>query len=265
MNSIILSSGLREIVKFLVQNKLVDAVVSTAGGIEEDLMKCVDPFKLGDFEMPGYDLRGKGWNRNGNIIIETYTYLRTSNLLMPILDEMLEEQKSKGTVWSPSTLIAKLSSGMGNETSVCYWAAKNNIPVYCPAIVDGGMGESLLMHTVGNPGLKLDVVQDHVNLSQVIKDSYKTAGLIIGGGVPKHMILNAQRGGLNHAVFINTAQEFDGSDSGARPDESVGWGEIHPEATPIKLFAEASLVFPLIVAKTFVPYLQKIKNGRILI
>ncbi len=53
-------------------------------------------------------------------------------------------------------------------------------------------------------------------------------------------------------MFLNTASEFDGSDSGARPDEAVSWGKIKKEASPVKIYAEASLVLPLLVAETFV-------------
>lgn len=50
---------------------------------------------------------------------------------------------------------------------------------------------------------------------------------------------------------MNTASEFDGSDSGARPDEAISWGKIKKDATPVKIYAEASLIFPLLVAQTF--------------
>ena len=59
------------------------------------------------------------------------------------------------------------------------------------------------------------------------------------------------RNGANHTVFINTGQEFDGSDSGARPDEAVSWGKIRLGTKAVKVYADASLVFPLIVAETF--------------
>lgn len=69
----------------------------------------------------------------------------------------------------------------------------------------------------------------------------------------KHHIANANlmRNGADYAVYINTAQEFDGSDSGARPDEAVSWGKIRMDAQPVKVYADASLVFPLLVAETF--------------
>mmetsp|Transcript_6148 Transcript_6148/g.20341 ORF Transcript_6148/g.20341 Transcript_6148/m.20341 type:complete len:94 (+) Transcript_6148:198-479(+) len=77
--------------------------------------------------------------------------------------------------------------------------------------------------------------------------------LICGGGLVKHHICNANlmRNGADYAVFVNTGQEFDGSDSGAKPDEAVSWGKVRPEATPVKVCADATLLLPLLVAQTF--------------
>ena len=77
--------------------------------------------------------------------------------------------------------------------------------------------------------------------------------LICGGGLVKHHICNANlmRNGADYAVFVNTGQEFDGSDSGARPDEAVSWGKVKLDATPVKVYAEATIILPLIVAQTF--------------
>ena len=77
--------------------------------------------------------------------------------------------------------------------------------------------------------------------------------IILGGGLIKHHICNANlmRNGADFSVYINTAQEFDGSDSGARPDEAVSWGKIKVGAKSTKIYAEISLVFPIIVAETF--------------
>jgi deoxyhypusine synthase len=80
-----------------------------------------------------------------------------------------------------------------------------------------------------------------------------TGMVVLGGGVVKHHIFNANlmRNGADFAVNINTASEFDGSDAGAQPDEAVSWGKIKKTATPVKVCADASLVFPLLVAETF--------------
>ena len=77
--------------------------------------------------------------------------------------------------------------------------------------------------------------------------------LIFGGGLVKHPICNANlmRNGANFSVFVNTGQEFDGSDSGAKPDEAISWGKVRADATPVKVHADATLILPLLVAQTF--------------
>lgn len=89
-----------------------------------------------------------------------------------------------------------------------------------------------------------------------------TGMIILGGGVIKHHICNANlmRNGADFAVFINTGSEFDGSDSGARPDEAKSWGKIKREAQPVKIFADATLVFPLLVAETFAKHLGSVTS-----
>lgn len=51
-----------------------------------------------------------------------------------------------------------------------------------------------------------------------------------------------QRNGANYAVFINTSSEFDGSDSGARPEEAISWGKIQKDATPVKVVVLSFLI-----------------------
>ena len=59
------------------------------------------------------------------------------------------------------------------------------------------------------------------------------------------------RNGANFSVYINTAHEYDGSDSGASPDEAVSWGKIRIDAKPVKVCCEATIALPLIVSQTF--------------
>ena len=47
------SCGVRETIRFLVEHKMVDCLVTTAGGIEEDLIKCLAPTYMGDFSLDG--------------------------------------------------------------------------------------------------------------------------------------------------------------------------------------------------------------------
>lgn len=78
----------------------------------------------------------------------------------------------------------------------------------------------------------------------------KSGLLILGGGVVKHHLMNANiwRNGADYAVFINTGIQYDGSDAGAKPSEGITWGKLRMDAEFVKVFSEATLVFPLIVA-----------------
>ncbi|XP_068939092.1 deoxyhypusine synthase isoform X2 [Petaurus breviceps papuanus] len=255
----LISSGVRETIRYLVQHNMVDVLVTTAGGIEEDLIKCLAPTYLGEFSLKGKDLRQNGINRIGNLLVPNNNYCKFEDWLMPILDQMVLEQNTEGVKWTPSKMIARLGKEINNPESVYYWAQKNNIPVLSPALTDGSLGDMIFFHSYKNPGLVLDIVEDLRLINAQAIFAKRTGMIILGGGLVKHHIANANlmRNGADYAVYINTAQEFDGSDSGARPDEAVSWGKIRMDAKPVKVYADASLVFPLLVAETFA---QKISS-----
>ncbi|CAI2182038.1 6444_t:CDS:2 [Funneliformis geosporum] len=250
----LVSSGLREIIRYLVQNSLVDVIVTTAGGVEEDFIKCLGQTYLADFQLNGAELRKNGMNRIGNLVVPNDNYCKFEDWVVPILDKLLEEQRNEGIIWSPSKIINRLGKEINNPDSIYYWAYKNNIPVYCPALTDGSLGDMIYFHTFKNPGLVIDIVSDIRSINQQAVFARKTGVIILGGGLVKHHICNANlmRNGADYAVYINTGQEFDGSDSGARPDEAVSWGKIKTDAEHIKVYADATIVFPLIVSETFV-------------
>ncbi|HLC93285.1 MAG TPA: deoxyhypusine synthase [archaeon] len=247
------SSGLRDIFRYLVQSKKVHIVVTTAGGIEEDIIKCLGDFVLGDFRAPGKELRKKGINRIGNIFVPNSRYVRFEEFLQPILEEFYQQQKKSGKVISVSELIWKLGEKINNPQSILYWAWKNKIRIYCPALTDGALGDNIYFFKYQRPDFLIDITEDTKRLNDATIEQEKTGLVILGAGVVKHAILNANmfRNGADFAVYINTAQEFDGSDAGALPEEAISWGKILPEANVVKVFADATIVFPILVAETF--------------
>ncbi|MFS7973976.1 Deoxyhypusine synthase [Helianthus anomalus] len=327
----LISSGVRDVIRYLVQHHMVEVIVTTAGGIEEDLIKCLGDTYRGDFSLPGAALRSKGLNRIGNLLVPNDNYCKFEDWIIPIFDQMLIEQNTQHVLWTPSKVIARLGKEINNESSYLYWAYKNDIPVFCPGLTDGSLGDMLYFHSFRNPGLVVDIVQVFINTAQefdgsdsgarpdeavswgkirasaksvkndipvfcpgltdgslgdmlyfhsfrnpglvvdIVQDiramngeavhanPRKTGMIILGGGLPKHHICNANmmRNGADYAVFINTAQEFDGSDSGARPDEAVSWGKIRASAKSVKVHCDATIAFPLLVAETFAAKREK--------
>ena len=273
-----ISCGQREIIRFIVQHKMVDVIVTTAGGVEEDLIKCFEPTFMGDFKLNGVALRKKGINRIGNLLIPNRNYCQFEDWMEPLIDTMHDEMDAKHRewakevvalkegssgednkdmpekfVWTPSKMIHRLGKEIDDESSVLYWATKNDIPIFCPALTDGSVGDMLYFHSYKRNGFILDINEDIRGINDLAVQCHCSGQIIIGGGIVKHHTCNANlmRNGANYSVYINTGQEFDGSDSGASPDEAQSWGKIRVDAKPVKVSADASLVFPLIVSQTF--------------
>ena len=126
--------------------------------------------------------------------------------------------------------------------------------MYCPAFTDGALGDVIYFNTWRRDGFIIDLVKDIKKLNDSALKAKKTGMIILGGGVIKHHICNANlmRNGADFSVFINTAAEYDGSDAGARPDEAVSWGKIAKGAKAVKVYAECSLVLPILIGESFV-------------
>lgn len=172
------SCGNRDSIRFVVQHKMVDCIVTTAGGVEEDIIKCLAPTFIGDFQLKGSTLREGGLNRIGNLLVPNNNYCKFENWVMPILDKMLEEQVGinifmilllrviymvlfvlQNIAWTPSEIIERLGLEINDEQSICYWAAKNKIPIFCPALTDGSLGDMMYFHSFRKPGLVIDILK----------------------------------------------------------------------------------------------------------
>lgn len=248
------SSGNREIIRWLVEHKHVKALVVTTGAVEEDLIKTKFSFLHGDFRADGAKLRTKGINRIGNIFVPNDRYIWFEKFFQPVLSELLEEQRKTGKTFSPSEIIALLGKKIDHESSICYWAQKNGIPVFCPAFMDGAVGDNVFFFNYDKKQeLKVDMAFDHHRLIEMTLDAKETGLVILGAGVVKHTLCNANmfREGAKYAVYMNTAIEQDGSDSGAEPEEAKSWGKIAGKADTVKVFGDTTINFPLLVAGAF--------------
>jgi deoxyhypusine synthase len=245
------SSGLREIFAYLLKNKLVDVVITSVGSIEEDLMKSRKPFLLGSFDVSDSELHKKGINRIGNIFVPNDRYETLENLLQGFFREMLKKQKAGKKLLSPSGLIFELGKTVTDQNSILYWATKNSIPIFCPAITDGAFGLQVYFFKQDNPEFGIDVTADMNDLANLVLGSQKAGGIVLGGGVAKHHLIGANliRDGLDYAVYVMTGTEYDGSLSGARVKEGVSWGKIKDDGeNHVFVEGDATIIFPLLAA-----------------
>lgn len=248
-----ISSGNREIIRYLVKHKKVEVLVTSAGGVEEDIIKCLKPFVLGNFDVSGRMMFENGVNRTGNIFIPNDRFAAFDDFMQKFFERIYKIQKETGNIFCPKDLIRELGIEINDENSVLYWAAKNDIPVFCPGLIDGSLGDLIYFFKQSHPDFLIDISKEMKDIVDIVLNSEKTGAIILGGGISKHFTLNANifKEGLDFAVYVNTAQEYDGSDSGARVEEAITWGKVKVNAPSVKIHCDATIVFPLLVAGSF--------------
>jgi len=254
-----ISSGMREIIAYLVKNRHIAVLCTAGGGVEEDAIKARQPFYVGDFEAHGEALFEAGVGRIGNIYTTTEHYTYFEFFIREVFEELLKQQKIDRKLITPSKICWMMGKIIGEKkdydekNSYLYWAYKNNVPVYSPGIIDGAIGDIAYYFRKNHPEFVIDPLADHLQLIDYVLNCEKTAGIILGGGTSKHYLLNAQifREGFDYAVYISTASSADASDSGGNQEEAITWAKIKPKALRVKVYCEASIAFPLLVAGGF--------------
>ncbi|MGI6589872.1 MAG: deoxyhypusine synthase [Candidatus Iainarchaeum sp.] len=249
--------GVREAITYLAKNKLVDVIVTTTGGLEEDVIKVHKNFMHGEYEADGAKLRGQGVNRTGNIFIPSERYCWYEEFMHKVMDDVYSESKKTGFVITSDRIIKeigkKLESEKNKEESFVYWAYKNKLDLYCVPLHDGATGDHLYFYKKDHPDLVVDMVNDVEKMYDRLLVEDKVGAIIIGGSVPKHFIMNScmVREGADYTVYINTGYEAEGSNAGANPEEAKSWGKAAHNDNNVKVWGEASIIFPILVAAAF--------------
>lgn len=241
----IVSTGLRGVITDMVKNKMCDVIITTCGALDHDISRHYSNYLEGSFTMDDSELMEKEIHRLGNVLVPMKSY-------GPLIEEKMQKfllQAYKDGKREMSTRdITKMIGEQLGEDSFLYWANKNNIPVIVPGIMDGAVGSQIWMFSQNHSDFKLNILLDGDLLSGLIFKAKKSGALMIGGGISKHHTLwwNQYREGLDYAVYITTAQEFDGSLSGALVREAISWGKVTKNAKQTTIHAEATTILPFI-------------------
>ncbi|RLI14173.1 deoxyhypusine synthase [Candidatus Bathyarchaeota archaeon] len=243
----LVATGMRGIFKELVKRRLVDVVITTCGTLDHDVARCWKNYYQGFFLMDDAKLREEGINRLGNVLVPNESYgmiieKKMQELLQNLWDEGVKEVSTR-------QLCREMGKRICNESSILHWAAENGIPVYVPGITDGAVGYQIWFFSQEHD-FKVDLLRDETELNDLVFTAKKTGALIIGGGISKHHTLwwNQFKEGLDYAVYISTAVEWDGSLSGARPREAVSWHKIKEKADHVMIEGDASVILPIMVS-----------------
>lgn len=243
----IVATGLRGVIAEMIKKGLVDIIITTCGTLDHDLARAWGgKYYHGSFNLDDKELHKYGINRLGNILVPNESYgIIIEEKMKPILKELIKEKNE----WSSRELAYEFGKRLRDENSILHQAYKKNIPIYVPGITDGAFGTNLLWFSQDH-NFKLDILKDEKELSDIAFSKKKTGALIIGGGISKHHVIwwNQFKEGLDYAVYLSTAVEWDGSLSGARPREAISWGKIKGEADRIMIEGDATIILPIMIA-----------------
>lgn len=245
----IISTGTRGVVVDLVKEKMVDAVITTAGTMDHDLARLWKDYYTGTEKADDAELRANHINRLYNIFIpdESYGYV-LEDRLKPIISEAAEVKKEYSTNELISFIGGKIKDEKRAKETITYWAWKNKIPIIIPGFTDGSFGSQIWMHTQKDPNFRVNPILDENLLADIVFTAKRTGALMIGGGISKHHTIwwNLFRSGLDYAIYMTTAVEWDGSLSGARLTEAVSWGKVKPKGRYIDVEGDATVLLPLL-------------------
>ena len=238
------TSGLRGFFAQLIELKIPDILVTTVGGIEEDIMKAhEEKFQIGKFESDDVELHEQGINRVGNILIKNESYMKFENKINKILNDLYQKKKR----WAVSELLKEIGLTLNDENSILYQAAKHNIPIFCPAITDGSFGFHLYLFQQKHQDFIIDVVKDFGNILLSTNHDEKKGVIALGGSISKHhaILCTLLNGGAEYAVYMTTAHKTSGSVSGATTNEAKSWGKVKDDSDTATVIGDVSIIFPL--------------------
>jgi deoxyhypusine synthase len=244
----ICATGTRGVIKEMVKRKLVDIIITTCGTLDHDVARCWKDYYKGSFIMNDSKLHHEGLNRLGNVLVPNDSYgIIIEKKILPMLEALYKEGKKE---LSTTELCREIGLRCCTEDSILYWAAKNNIPVFIPGITDGSVGYQLWFFSQDHKDFRINLLKDEGDLNNIVFDAKKSGALIVGGGISKHHTIwwNQFKDGLDYVVYISTADEWDGSLSGARPREAVSWGKISEKAKHIMIEGDATVIMPIMAS-----------------
>lgn len=252
----LVSAGMKKIIVDMINNNMVDAIVSTGANIvDQDFFEA-----LGFRHYQGSPLLDDGQLQK-MAIDRIYDTLIDEDALR-ICDHTIGDiaDSLEPRAYSSREFIQAMGKFLADKhpqvESIVLSAYKKNIPIFVPAFSDCSAGFGLVMHQVKHPlkHVSIDSVKDFRELTQLKINSKETGLLMLGGGVPKNfaqdIVVAAELLGEDaplhkYAIQITVADERDGALSGSTLREACSWGKVSMVFEQM-VFCEATIAFPLI-------------------
>jgi len=246
----LVATGLRGLLAKVIRDGHFDILVTTTGAVDHDIAKSLGPgYYKGDFRADDVFLEDQEIHRLGNVFVPKEGY-------GPVVERAVRDLLGRlaGKTVSGYELLWLIGQMLDDKNSVLRAAWERRVPVVIPGFYDGSFGTNVYIYS------KLNNVKVDLSLDQSVMEDFffsekraPIAALIIGGGISKHHLIwwSQFAGGMDYAVYVTTAVEYDGSLSGAHPREAISWGKLKPQGKSEVVYGDATVVLPLILSALY--------------
>ncbi len=250
------TTGQWKIIRWLIERRFIDVLVSTGANISEDLLEAMGyGYYQGTWLANDEELLRLKIDRFYDVYADEYQYRKLENLILKFARGLDE-----GTVYSTREflwLFGEYQSKKGIK-SITAAAYESGVPVYSPGLIDSGYGVALSMLKRKGKMVRLDQTKDMEELARIAERTKRTGVVYLGGGVPKDtiqlatVIKSLAKGGEEetpheYAIQITTDSPQWGGLSGCTLEEAISWGKIASDAKKATLYCDITLALPIVV------------------
>lgn len=241
----IIPGGLRTVITDLVDEKLLDGIVTTGANVTHDMLEALGHKHLvGSATLDDKQLRRQGLSRIYDLLVEQKAIEDLEKATYRMLAKIPESKRQNLATYE---LLWEFGRQLSDRQSLLRTAQKRSIPIFCPGIFDSMLGLNLWTFSRLNP-LMINPFKDFSKLVDMTYETKKVGAIILGGGMPKHHVLiaNSYRGGVDAAIQITLDRPEGGGASGAPLEEAISWGKIKTQRMLATVVGDATVIFPLL-------------------
>lgn len=241
--------GLRNIICDMIKRKHIRVLITSGANLTHDLLESFGGRHYRDMGRDDEKLNDAGIGRIADVYTKSSdfeVFESEINKIFEIIGEKYNNPTDNGVI-SIEKLLYEIGMLLDDENSILYQAARNNVSIFSPGLIDSMIGLQLWMFTQDH-NLIVNAVGDMHHLSDIVFEKEKVGALMLGGGLPKHYTLacNLLKGGVDAGVQITMDRPETGSLSGAPLEEAISWSKAKHESNLVSVVGDVTIIFPMI-------------------
>ena len=241
----VIPGGLRYLVTDLVDQKLIDGIVTTGANVTHDMLEALGYRHIVGSEMlDDTTLKRKGLSRIYDLLVKQKAIVDLEKTSHRMLNKIPENKRRNIASYE---LLWEFGRQLKDPKSLLKTAERRGVPIFCPGIFDSMLGLDLWTYSQLNP-LLINPFKDFSKLVDMAYEAKLVGAVILGGGMPKHQVLvaNSYRGGLDAAIQITLDRPEGGGASGAPLCEAISWGKVRRQDRLVTITGDAIMIFPML-------------------